>query len=318
MSYKNIAIQGGIIMVALVLLISLLGTHTIDEGYVGVYWRFGALQERITSPGVHIKIPLIDSHEQVQVTLQTDSVTAIPCGTSGGVMVYFKQVEVVNRLHPDAVYQMVKNYTSNYDKTWIFDRVHHEMNQFCSHSSLQDIYIDKFGELDDLLALSLQRTCDQWAPGLEIISVRITKPTLPPQIVANYEQMEQEKNSLLIATQHAKVTEKHARSELEVSKIKMEQKVNERDTERSIQSINDQILLNQQRTLSDAAFYSETKKAEANSLLLTESYLKLQLGLAIANNTKIYFGPSVNSMYEMFDSLKTNKNLLGPMTSSLV
>jgi hypothetical protein len=29
-----------------------------------VYLFFGALQERIASPGVHIKIPSIDSHER--------------------------------------------------------------------------------------------------------------------------------------------------------------------------------------------------------------------------------------------------------------
>jgi len=33
-----------------------------------------------------------------QVTLQTDEVTNVPCGTSGGVMIYFDRVEVVNIL----------------------------------------------------------------------------------------------------------------------------------------------------------------------------------------------------------------------------
>lgn len=33
-----------------------------------------------------------------KVTLQTDEVTNVPCGTSGGVMIYFDRVEVVNIL----------------------------------------------------------------------------------------------------------------------------------------------------------------------------------------------------------------------------
>ena len=34
----------------------------------------------------------------VQTTLQTDEVKNVPCGTSGGVMIYFDRVEVVNIL----------------------------------------------------------------------------------------------------------------------------------------------------------------------------------------------------------------------------
>lgn len=33
-----------------------------------------------------------------QVTLQTDKVINVPCGTSGGVMIYFERIEVVNLL----------------------------------------------------------------------------------------------------------------------------------------------------------------------------------------------------------------------------
>lgn len=36
----------------------------------------------------------------LQTTLQTDEVKNVPCGTSGGVMIYFDRVEVVNILNP--------------------------------------------------------------------------------------------------------------------------------------------------------------------------------------------------------------------------
>ena len=44
-----------------------------------------------------------------QTTLQTDEVKNVPCGTSGGVMIYFDRVEVVNILdsskgdYPDSI-----------------------------------------------------------------------------------------------------------------------------------------------------------------------------------------------------------------------
>lgn len=68
--------------------------------------------------------------------MQTDEVKNIPCGTSGGVVIYFDKIEVVNLLSPDQgmiftrnsffriktfsfysqVYEIVKNFTADYDK----------------------------------------------------------------------------------------------------------------------------------------------------------------------------------------------------------
>ena len=44
--------------------------------------------------------PFLTSFQRVQTTLQTDEVKNVPCGTSGGVMIYFDRVEVVNILDP--------------------------------------------------------------------------------------------------------------------------------------------------------------------------------------------------------------------------
>lgn len=67
-------------------------------------------------------------------------------------MLTFATVEVVNRLRSDLVYETIKNYTIHYDKTWIFDKIHHEINQFCSSHTLQEVYIDLFDTLDEDLA----------------------------------------------------------------------------------------------------------------------------------------------------------------------
>ena len=47
----------------------------------------------------------------------------VPCGTSGGVMIYFDRIEVVNILSDKSVFDIVKNYTADYDKPLIFDKV---------------------------------------------------------------------------------------------------------------------------------------------------------------------------------------------------
>lgn len=72
----------------------------------------------------------------------------------------------------------IKNYTTAYDKTWIFEKIQycefitlysHEINQFCSKHTLEEVYITKFDSLDENLAQALQNDCNVWAPGIESI-----------------------------------------------------------------------------------------------------------------------------------------------------
>merc|ERR1719490_322338 len=49
-------------------------------------------------------LPFLTTVRNIQTTLQTDEVKNVPCGTSGGVMIYFDRIEVVNVLQPAAVF----------------------------------------------------------------------------------------------------------------------------------------------------------------------------------------------------------------------
>merc|ERR1719347_2300632 len=52
-------------------------------------------------------LPFLTTVRNIQTTLQTDEVKNVPCGTSGGVMIYFDRIEVVNVLQPAAVFDTV-------------------------------------------------------------------------------------------------------------------------------------------------------------------------------------------------------------------
>lgn len=45
--------------------------------------------------------------------------------------------------------------------------ISHEINQFCSRHSLQEVYITKFDTLDESLISALQEGVNKWAPGIE-------------------------------------------------------------------------------------------------------------------------------------------------------
>merc|ERR1719273_1211495 len=253
-------------------------------------------------------IPFLTLVRNIQTTLQTDEVKNVPCGTSGGVMIYFDRIEVVNVLQQGAVYDIVKNYTADYDKALIFNKVHHELNQFCSGHTLQEVYIELFDQIDENLKIALQADLLEMAPGLKVHAVRVTKPKIPEAIRKNFELMEAEKTKLLISTQKQKVIEKDAETErkkpvieaekeAQVAKIRYEQNILEKESLATMEKITDSIHLAKEHTKTDAEFYKVQKQAEANRLLLTPEFLELKKIEAISTNNKVYFGPDIPNMF---------------------
>merc|ERR1719230_1090428 len=253
-------------------------------------------------------LPFLTTVRNIQTTLQTDEVKNVPCGTSGGVMIYFDRIEVVNVLQPAAVFDTVKNYTADYDKPLIFDKVHHELNQFCSGHNLQEVYIGLFDQIDENLKNALQSDLTEMAPGLKVHAVRVTKPKIPEAIRKNYELMESEKTKLLISTQRQKVIEKDAETERKkavieaekeahVAKIQFERMIMEKEMEQKNNEIEDTIHLAREKAKTDAEFYRVQKQAEANKLLLTTEYLELQKYSSLTNNQKVFFGPDIPTMF---------------------
>lgn len=294
--------------VALVAAALFSAVHKIEEGHTGVYYRGGALLTSTSGPGFHLMLPFITSFKSVQTTLQTDEVKNVPCGTGGGVMIYFDRIEVVNFLIPSAVYDIVRNFTADYDKLLIFNKVHHELNQFCSVHTLQEVYIQLFDRIDEDLKLALQQDLTIMAPGLIIQAVRVTKPNIPESIRRNYELMESEKTKLLIAAQTQKVVEKEAETErkravieaeklAQVAEIKFAQQVMEKQTEKKISEIEDSAYLAKEKARADAEFYTALRTADANRMKLTPAYLQLMKYKAISANSKIYFGSEIPRMF---------------------
>jgi len=282
--------------------------HKVEEGHVGIYFRGGAMLQSMSGPGFHMMIPFLTLVRNIQTTLQTDEVKNVPCGTSGGVMIYFDRIEVVNVLQHSAVYDIVKNYTADYDRALIFNKVHHELNQFCSGHSLQEVYIDLFDQIDENLKNALQNDLLEMAPGLKVHAVRVTKPKIPEAIRKNFELMEAEKTKLLISTQRQRVIEKDAETErkkavieaekeAQVAKIKYEQNILEKESLQKMETINDEVHLAKEKSRADAEFYKIQKQAESNRLLLTKEYLDVKRIEAMAVNNKVYFGPDIPNMF---------------------
>ncbi len=184
------------------------------------------------------------------------------------------------------------------------DKIHHEVNQFCSKHTLQEVYITLFDTLDEHLASQLQSDCQIWAPGIEIISVRVTKPVIPDALLKKFEQVEAEVTNLQIATNLQLVERKRAETskfqatikaqeDADVAEIKNRQAVAAKQAQAEIEN---QIHLNKQKSVTDAEYYNRIKQAEANEILFSENYLKHEQIKAQGSISKIYFGEKIPSV----------------------
>jgi regulator of protease activity HflC (stomatin/prohibitin superfamily) len=280
----------------------------VPEGHVAVYFRGGRLLQKTAGPGFHTALPLVTRVELVQTTVQTDKVRNIPCGTKGGTIIEFEKVEVVNQLDENAVLEIVKNYTIHYDQTWIFDKIHHEVNQICSRSTLEEMYITKFDTLDETLTATLQRDIDVHAKGIRIIAIRVTKPAIPIAIQKNYESIETERTRLKVAEETQRVIEKEAETEKKraiinaqtvaaVEAVELERTLKVKQTEQTLAEIANDMHAAKEKADADAAFYRVSREAEANKLLHTPELLQLEAVRALANNTKVFWGERLPTMY---------------------
>lgn len=312
--------MASLIVIGALALFAAISVHQIQEGREGVYYRNGALIEKTSKPGIHFKLPFVTTVFEVVHTVQTDSVNDVPCGTASGVLINFAKIEVVNRLDRTQLLNTIKNYTVNYDKTWIYDKIHHEVNQFCSKNTLQEVYITKFDTLDDHLAEQLRVDLRKWAPGIEIISVRVTKPAVPAHILKKFEEVEAEATNLQIATNKQLVEKKQAETREEqatilarqlskVAAIQNEQAIEKKQSEFTIQEIENL----RQMSIADTKFYESQKQAEGNQILLTEEFLKYEQVKALGSISKIYFGESIpDVLVEAPISHETLKNIVVP------
>ena len=95
---------------SLVLIISMLVTsiHFIDEGHVGIYYKYGALQEGVGNPGLNFKAPFVSKHEQVTIRPTSNIIPIFKAVTKDAIPITFHDVEVISSVPMKNVQWLVK------------------------------------------------------------------------------------------------------------------------------------------------------------------------------------------------------------------
>ena len=162
------------------------------------------------------------------------------------------------------------------------------------------MFLDIVGHVKTNVERSISRLGEKGIIGVKILNLVIPKPDIPPDIAANYKAVKVQWTEQLVATQQQK-TEKikketesikailDAERERDVLKIDIEKQLLEKEGEQKRNDIQNQIIKDREQNIANITAYAKERAAEANKLLYTDSYVKLEMAKSLSNNTKFYF-----------------------------
>merc|ERR1711972_917522 len=113
-------------------------------GNVGIYYRHGALKDRVTDPGVHFLMPFFESFREIQIRPETVQLEPVLAITKDGIENTFREITVITTIRKDKLFTMVKAYGSEFKRTLVYDRIKEDLRIFCANNTIDDVYNVKF------------------------------------------------------------------------------------------------------------------------------------------------------------------------------
>merc|ERR1711872_386796 len=277
------------------------GYHTVEEGYVGVYFKFGALQDSITEPGIHFQQAFVTTTKSVLIRPEEKNMPSVEVVTKDGIEIVFNGIGVLSRTQKNKVIPMIKKYGMGFKEVLIYDRIREDLRIFCAGKTIDEVYNEHFLDIVDAVKNDVEKQIKELGEnGVEVLNLVIPKPDIPKDIAQNYKQVKVQWTEQLVAKQQ-KVTEEikketellravaDAERQKEVLAISIQKQIIETEGQKNISDINNQIVRDKQNNLADIAKYAKDKEAAGNQALLSPQYVKLQVAQSLVNNTKFFF-----------------------------
>lgn len=282
---------------------------TVPEGYVGIYRVMGQIRDDLITQ-FSMYLPLYSDITLIKYIQDTDHVTNVKCVSKEGVDINIPDIEIANKINKEKVVDMVRLYGFDYDTKLVVKPLAQYMRELCAVRTVDQIEIDDFHMLDDLLKNEIQRQVDSIESGITIDYVRVTSVMVPPQIKEKRLKLAEEKANKILAEEAMKRKEVEKATEALIAKrdndIKMENTKMENDrlfqhaeAERKRKSIENAIILeatqtNVQRIKLEAQANAEKMELEAKGLRLLfdiPEYANVKKFEAISDKTEmVYWG----------------------------
>ena len=196
---------------------------------------------------------------------------------------------------------LIRKYGINFKRALVFDRIREELRIFCANHTIDEVYNSMFLKIVEIVRINTEVSIARLGnAAIKILNLAIPKPEIPPDISKNYKMVKVQWTEQLVATQQQKTeqikkeTESikavlDAERQKKVLQIDIEKEVLRKQGEKDLSSLENQIIKEREEAQADVDNYKKKKAAEANSILYTDAYVKLEMAKHLANNTKFFF-----------------------------
>jgi|ERR1711913_47270 len=292
--------------------------HKIHEGNVGIYFRHGALQERVTEPGVHFMMPFIEDFREVRVRPETFTMEPVKAITKDGIENTFREIQAITTIKKDKIITMTKQFGVEFKNVLIYDRIKENLRIFCANHTINEVYNTLFLSIVQQVLTNVRTSIVRLGEdGIEILNLVVPKPEIPADIAHNYKQVKVQWTEQLVANQTQKTEEIRKKTELikavadaerqkAVLEIKIQEQILEKEGQKNVSSINNEIRREAEQNEANIAKYKIEKEAEANSQLFTDKFVQLNLAKSLSNNTKFYFSGDNSALGSIFSKVLGN------------
>merc|ERR1719195_84817 len=289
--------------------------HKIHEGNVGIYFRHGALQERVTEPGVHFMMPFIEDFREVRVRPETFTMEPVKAITKDGIENTFREIQAITTIKKDKIITMTKQFGVDFKNVLVFDRIKENLRIFCANHTINEVYNTLFLSIVQQVLTNVRTSIVRLGEdGIEILNLVVPKPEIPADIAHNYKQVKVQWTEQLVANQTQKTEEIRKKTELikavadaerqkAVLEIKIQEQILEKEGQKNVSSINNEIRREAENNEADIAKYKLEKEAEANAKLYTDKFVQLNLAKSLSNNTKFYFSGDNSALGSIFSKV---------------
>jgi len=316
---KCIAITAAVVLAIAIPIACLIDSyHKIHEGYVGIYFRHGALQNRVSEPGVHLMRPFVENYREVKIRPETHLMDSVKAITKDGIQNTFKEINIITTVRKDKLVFMAKKFGIDFKKSLVFDRIKEDLRIFCANHTIDEVYNTMFLEIVAHVRENVEKSIKRMGEdGIEILNLVIPKPDIPVDIAKNYKQVKVQWTEQLVATQQQKTESIKKETELikavadaerqkAVLEITIQERIIEKEGAKNVSLINNEIKKEAENNEANIAKYKLEKEAEANSALYSDKYIKLNLAKSLSSNTKFYFSGQQSEMGSLFNKILGN------------
>ena len=279
--------------------------HQCKRGHRCIYERGGYISDYVGKEGYHTHTPLLDTVHNVKVTWDTDSLSGVECGSKKGSKA-FLDIHVINKLSDEdaCITRVFREFGPNYDRSLIYDYIPTEVSQFCKQFTIDEIKVEKYDLLDEILMEKLVDNIKTYnlQDCISIKTVRIEAPRLDSQMQKKFEaiELEEKDKALEIKKKETEKVRQDALMEKETMEKRRMQatKVIEAETQKlqasaesERQAIVDNMTEATVRKNADSEKYRLEKLAEGNEKLLSNpNYIKLEGYKSAHSNAKLIIG----------------------------